>query len=129
MAAAGRQERLTGWASCPNVGAMAVSPAERVHRSSWLWPTVALAVAAAAFFPSVLFGDDFFFCRDGATLHTSMWTVLKARLAAGELPLWFPYDGLGEPFLASGLSALFHPMGLALWLLPVAEAMRWTMLA
>ncbi len=89
----------------------------------WI-PVAAGAASLAVFFPRVFAGTAIFFCRDGAGLHYAMWSYLKQRLAEHSWPLWFPYDGLGAPFIGSAISATFHPVSLLLLAFSVAETMR-----
>jgi len=58
--------------------------------------------------PSFRDQGDFFF---PVKLHTA------GRIAAGQIPLWNPLSGLGEPWLANGQSGVFYPPTL-LFLLP-----------
>src|SRR5215472_11420287 len=89
----------------------------------WI-PVAAGATSLAVFFPRVVAGTAIFFCRDGAGLHYAMWSYLKQRLAEHSWPLWFPYDGLGAPFIGSVISATFHPVSLLLLAFSVSETMR-----
>ena len=45
-------------------------------------------------------------------------------LKHGIMPFWDPYQGLGQPFLASGLSAVFYPVN---WLHLVLPPAWWTL--
>ncbi|HYE20369.1 MAG TPA: hypothetical protein VEA69_18120 [Tepidisphaeraceae bacterium] len=49
------------------------------------------------------------------------------RLRHGQVPLWNPHAGLGQPFLANGQSALFYPTTLLHLSLP--ETWSWTLSA
>lgn len=40
----------------------------------------------------------------------------------GHIPFWNPYQGLGQPFLANGLSALFYPLN---WLYHILPPSLW----
>ena len=42
----------------------------------------------------------------------------KRAIQEGSLPLWNPYQGLGQPFLANGLSYIFYPINWLHLLLP-----------
>jgi len=42
------------------------------------------------------------------------------------LPLWNPHQFCGTPFIANGQSAVFYPLNLVFWLLPVARAFAWS---
>ncbi len=71
----------------------------------WLRPALFLRQA-----PSFRDQGDFFFPLKLYTAH---------RIASGELPLWNPLSGLGEPWLANGQSGVFYPPTL-FFLLPSA---------
>jgi hypothetical protein len=80
------------------VGAAALVPAV-----AWLLPAL---IARKA--PSFRDQGDFFF---PLKLYTA------DRLGSGQVPVWNPLSGLGEPWLANGQSAVFYPPTL-LFLLP-----------
>jgi len=69
----------------------------------WLTPALARHLA-----PSFRDQGDFFY---PLKLYTA------DRLRAGEIPLWNPLSGAGEPWLANGQAGVFYPPGL-LFLLP-----------
>jgi len=46
------------------------------------------------------------------------------RLAAGELPQWFPYEALGRPFIGTAAKGIFHPFTALYFLLPAPDAYR-----
>ena len=71
----------------------------------WLWPGVTRGLA-----PTFRDQGDFFY---------PMKLYTAARLRAGELPLWNPLSGTGEPWLANGQSGVFYPPTL-FFLLPSA---------
>ena len=71
----------------------------------WLWPSLARGQA-----PSLRDQGDFFY---PLKLYTAQ------RLRAGEIPLWNPWSGTGEPWLANAQSGPFYPPTL-LFLLPSA---------
>ena len=72
----------------------------------------------AAFFWSVLFGDRQFGYRDGAHFYYPLYRYVQEELAAGRLPLWNPYENLGQPLAANPTTALFYP-GKLIFLLPI----------
>src|SRR5438128_6740270 len=49
---------------------------------------------------------------------------MMERLAAGELPQWFPYESLGRPFIGAAATGVFHPFTALYFLLPVHDAYR-----
>ncbi|MGH9315801.1 MAG: hypothetical protein ACRD1P_01645 [Thermoanaerobaculia bacterium] len=64
----------------------------------WLWPAVFSREA-----PSFRDQGDFFY---PLKLYTA------DRLRAGEIPLWNPLSGMGEPWLANLQSGVFYPLNL-----------------
>jgi hypothetical protein len=74
----------------------------------WLWPALAARRA-----PSFRDQGDFFY-------PMKLYTV--ARLRLGEIPLWNPLSGAGEPWLANGQSGVFYPPTLLFLLVSPALA-------
>ncbi|MFN2228153.1 MAG: YfhO family protein [Anaerolineae bacterium] len=87
---------------------------------------LALASTLILYAPFVLRGRALYW-------GTAMWQFWPWRLfAAGELhtgrlPLWNPYAGNGVPLLADHQTALFYPLNLIFWLLPVERAMGYSL--
>lgn len=79
--------------------------------------------AAAALLPALLWLSPALFLhrapsfRDQGDFFYPLKLYTADRLAAGEIPLWNPLSGAGEPWLANGQSGVFYPPGL-LFLLP-----------
>jgi len=71
----------------------------------WLWPGLTRGLAPTF--------------RDQADFFYPMKLYTAARLRAGELPLWNPLSGTGEPWLANAQSGVLYPPTL-LFLLPSA---------
>lgn len=58
-----------------------------------------------------------FFCgipgfRDGAHFYAPLFQYLYDEVAAGRLPLWNPYENLGQPLAANPTTAFFYPITL-----------------
>ncbi len=72
-------------------------------------------LAAAALLPALLWLSPALFQRRAPSFRDQgdFFYPLKLhtadRLAAGEIPLWNPLSGLGEPWLANGQSGVFYP--------------------
>lgn len=62
--------------------------------------------------------------RDAFQLFLPLKQYIIDRLSHGELPQWFPYEGLGRPLIAATVMGLFHPFTALYWLLPVQDAYR-----
>jgi hypothetical protein len=62
--------------------------------------------------------------RDAFQLFLPLKQYIIDRLSHGELPQWFPYEGLGRPLIALTVMGVFHPFTLLYSLLPVQDAYR-----
>lgn len=62
--------------------------------------------------------------RDAFHFYLPVKQHVVERLSTGELPQWFPYEGLGRPLLANVVAGVFHPFTLLYLVLPVYEAYR-----
>ncbi len=71
-----------------------------------------------AFFGNVLFGTAQFAFRDGAHFYYPLYQYIQAELSAGRLPLWMPYENLGQPLAGNPAAGLFYP-GKLLFFLPL----------
>jgi len=78
-----------------------------------LWTTFMLL----AFFGAVLWGTEQFAFRDGAHFYHPLYRYIQEELAAGRLPLWMPYENLGQPLAGNPAAGLFYP-GKLLFFLP-----------
>lgn len=93
----------------------------------------ALALAALcgvvlAFYHRLWWPDLALAKRDAVRFFLPLKRYAAERFAAGELPQWFPYEGMGRPFLAIPNTGVFHPFtAFYLWL-AAPEAYRLTVL-
>ena len=62
--------------------------------------------------------------RDAFRFFLPLKQYLIQRLADGELPHWFPYEGLGRSFIGVTHTGVFHPFTALYFLLPVPDAYR-----
>ena len=62
--------------------------------------------------------------RDAFQLFLPLKQYINDRLSQGELPQWFPYEGLGRPLISLTVMGVFHPFTLLYWLWPVQDAYR-----
>ena len=62
--------------------------------------------------------------RDAFQFFLPIKQYIIDRLSAGELPQWFPYEGLGRPLLGIPVTGVFHPFTALYWLFPVHDAYR-----
>jgi Bacterial membrane protein YfhO len=84
---------------------------------------VALA-ATCVFFHRALLGGEVFFARDMLLVYYPLRAYWAQRLLSGSFPDWYPYDGLGQPFVGMAISAVFHPLNLLYLVLPLKAALN-----
>jgi hypothetical protein len=70
------------------------------------------ALALFAYFGEALVGRRVFFGGDMGLVCLPARHYLVQRMGRGELPEWYPYDGLGASFVGSVVTGAFHPLGL-----------------
>ena len=87
-----------------------------------LWPLLILTAMALLFFARFLRTDTLFLMRDLFQKHYPLHIYSREILRHGALPLWNPYTGCGEPFLANIEGAVLYPPNLLYLLLPVTLA-------
>lgn len=66
-----------------------------------------IALAAVLFFLCFFGGTPGF--RDGAHFYGPLFQYIAEEIGAGRLPLWNPYENLGQPLAASPTTMLFYP--------------------
>lgn len=126
----------------------------RLRRFLWgIAPPALLAILAAIFFHTVLFGGQVLLPTDqlrafqpwlaelGPPETLRQWDALAwdalaqyypwraflgERLRAGEIPLWNPRELMGTPFLANGQSAILYPPNWLFALMNPAVAFGWS---
>ncbi len=64
--------------------------------------------------------------NDNVRMFYPYRTFINESLAAGELPLWNPYNFSGSPLLADFQSAVFYPLNLVYFFLP--QIIAWSIL-
>lgn len=82
-----------------------------------------LAIMVAVFFWPVLFTGRVFLIGDLNHIFYPGYLFLRENIARGALPLWNPYTGCGEPFLADIERQVFYPPNLIYLLLSTSRAM------
>lgn len=92
------------------------------RRGRNLWPLLILTAMTVLFFARFLRSDTIFLMRDLFQKHYPLHIYSSEILRHGSLPLWNPYTGCGEPFLANIEGAVLYPPNLLYLLLPVTLA-------
>jgi hypothetical protein len=94
------------------MGEVSTAPATGTHGRR----AAALALVGfwlAAFGP-MLFADVYPYYRDQLLTNWGLTDYLHRRLVFGQLPAWYPYQGLGVPFIGQMITGTFHPQTLLL---------------
>lgn len=79
-------------------------------RGTLPWPVAGLLLAAVSlFYFRLMLPGNILIQRDSFRLHYPIHAYVAERLSSGELPQWFPYDGLGRPLLGVAAAGVFHP--------------------
>ncbi len=73
---------------------------------------VALAVMVAILFAPMLLSGEVLVSHDLVFLYYPGYPLYRDSLSRGELPLWNPYVGCGEPFLADNQRGALYPPNL-----------------
>ena len=85
-------------------------------------------VTTLFFFNRVIFTEENFAERDIILVYSPISAYVADRIAQGQFPDWYPYDGLGQPLAGMVLSSVFHPTKLLYLFLPLGLAMEWNIL-
>ena len=83
-----------------------------------------LAGIALAFYHGLWLPDLVLIKRDAFRFFLPLRQYLYERLAAGELPQWFPYEGLGRSFIGVTHTGVFHPFTSLHLIFSVPDAYR-----
>lgn len=99
-------------------------------RSLWTSKHLPLLIAAgvsllatAAFFAPVVFEQRIFVERDILRVYYPLHKFWADQVRSGHFPLWYPYDGLGQPYVGMVISGAFHPFNLLFLVLSLGGAM------
>lgn len=100
------------------------SPPVPENPSSTRLAITALCSITLAFYHNLWMPGLVVITRDAFRFFLPVKQYLVERLAAGELPQWFPYDALGRPFIGVASTGVFHPFTTLYFLFPVHDAYR-----
>lgn len=90
----------------------------------WLLPFCLMIL----FFYDFVLTTDIFADRDVLMVYIPMANYWRERLLAGSFPDWYPYDGLGQPFVGNLFGLAFHPLQWLSLALPAATGIKWGIL-
>ena len=82
---------------------------DRATRRQDLLASLFLVALVTAWFWRVLFGGQLFYTRDIYGYHYPMKKIVRDAMLSGELPVWSPYFGAGQPIAANPAWELFYP--------------------
>ncbi|MGL6193875.1 MAG: hypothetical protein ACRC2T_03530, partial [Thermoguttaceae bacterium] len=68
------------------------------------------------FFGPVLWGGKQFAFRDGSHFYFPLFKYIQEEWNAGRIPLWMPYENLGQPLIGNPASSIFYPGKLVFFL-------------
>lgn len=80
------------------------------------WPLFLIFVVWLIVFWRVNTGQTVVGFRDSGYLYYPYFQWIDEQWAAGDIPLWNPYCGLGHPVVGDGTSSVFYPGKLVFWL-------------
>jgi hypothetical protein len=75
------------------------------------------------FFHRAFLAGEAFLGRDMLRVYLPLKSYWAQRLASGSIPDWYPFDGLGQPFLGMVISGAFHPLNVSYLVLPLQLAL------
>ncbi len=90
------------------------------------WVSAAVLGLAFCVFAPVLTADRVFAFRDAAHFYPPLWRMIVGEWSAGRVPLWNPYENLGQPLLAHPAAAVCYP-GQLVFLLPLSFRHAYTL--
>lgn len=93
----------------------------------WLPGVLALGLTVL-FFHRAVFSSDVFFLRDLYQVYLPLRDYWRERVLGGVFPQWYPFDGLGQPYVGAIVSGAFHPSLLVSLVLPGLQGLKWSIL-
>jgi hypothetical protein len=100
---------------------------QRRLSQQWRERRLAIAITLGAtivFFHRAIFTSGIFAARDMLRVYYPLRQYWAERVSHLEFPFWYPYDGLGQPFLGMVISGALHPTNLLYLVLPIAAAVK-----
>lgn len=85
---------------------------------------LAVLAGTVTFFHRALLTEEIFISRDMQRVYYPLRQFWVEQVLGGRFPLWYPYDGLGQPFVGMVISGAFHPSNLLYLVLPIEAALK-----
>src|SRR3989442_1944554 len=98
------------------------SATRRIIARMWSPSGLAMAVLCVltlAFYHGLWLPGLVLIRRDAFLFYLPIKQYMIERLAASELPQWFPYESLGRPFIGAAATGGFHPFTALYFILPI----------
>ncbi len=80
-----------------------------MNRSLFLGGILPVAILFCVLFHAVIFEERQFCTRDTSDFYYPLFNQIQREWNNGHLPLWDPYENLGQPLAANPTSAVFYP--------------------
>ena len=90
---------------------------------------IGLFAIPLAFFARVVFTNQVFVARDLQRVYLPLKSWWAMRVGHGEMPLWYPLDGLGQPFIGMVVSGAWSPFNLLHLVMSDVQAVKWSLIA
>lgn len=84
-----------------------------------VWVLVSVCALFAWLFADALFGSGMFVFRDAGHFYYPLFRFIADEWAAGRVPLWNPYENLGQPLAGNPAASVFYP-GKLIFALPIS---------
>ena len=84
-------------------------PSTASHWTKSILPLLVILVLWLLFFWPMMAGQEIAGYRDSGYLYYPMFRWIDQEIAAGNFPLWMPFDDSGFPLLADGTSSMLYP--------------------
>ena len=105
-----------------------MSAAAQTFPFRWIRPALLLFLLTLVVFARAAFSSDAFSARDVQRSYYPLKMYWAERVSHGELPQWFPYDGMGQPYISALVSAALHPLNVLYLVFSLENALKWGLL-
>jgi hypothetical protein len=87
-------------------------------------PAAALLLLTAGFYSRLWWPGQILLYRDAYLTFPPVKQYLVDRLAGGDLPQWYPYEGLGLSYIGVVATGVFHPFSVLYFIFSAPQAYR-----